>query len=387
MYKRNQVFTAACIGLLLFGIMLVTQGSILPSLVEKFRLSKINSGKLVSILPIGIIAGSLVFGPIADRYGYKLMFIITTLLMVIAFEGLAFANTFFLLQVSILVLGFAGGVINGATNAVVADISSEDKGANLSLLGAFFGVGALGMPLLLSILSKRFDYPYILSAVGICMLLTVIYFIAIKFPIPKHAQGFPLKEGVKLLNQPALLLTSFFLFFQSGAESLINNWTTTFFQADLKFSEKDSLFALSCYLGGLTVIRLLLGKLLKKISSFSIMIISLLLAVAGGFLLLYSHTYAYSLAALIIIGSGFAASFPVILGYIGHIYANLSGTAFSIAFVIGLTGNMLINYFFGLLSSKYGTQQLPVLLLCVMGCLLIQILLIKRNISSKFKIE
>src|SRR6185436_5178950 len=99
MYKRNQVFTAACIGLLLFGIMLVTQGSILPSLVEKFRLSKINSGKLVSILPIGIIAGSLVFGPIADRYGYKLMFIITTLLMVLAFEGLAFADSFFLLQI------------------------------------------------------------------------------------------------------------------------------------------------------------------------------------------------------------------------------------------------------------------------------------------------
>ncbi len=385
MYKRNQVFIAACIGLLLFGIMLITLGSILPSLAEKFRMDKISSGKLVSILPIGIIAGSLVFGPIADRNGYKMLFIITTLLMILAFEGLAFADSFLLLQASIFVLGFGGGIINGSTNAVVADISSEDKGANLSLLGVFFGIGALGMPLLLSIMSKRFEYPYILSSVGMFMLLAVIYFITIKFPIPKHAQGFPLKEGIKLLNQPALLLTSFFLFFQSGAESLINNWTTTFFQADLKFSQEDSLFALSCYLGGLTITRLLLGKLLKKISSFSIMITSLLLTAAGGFLLLYSDSYTYSLVALIIIGSGFAASFPVILGYIGHIYANLSGTAFSIAFVIGLTGNTLINYFFGLLSNEYGTKQLPVLLLCVIGCLLIQILLIKRNISSKIK--
>jgi hypothetical protein len=63
------------------------------------------------------------------------------------------------------------------------------------------------------------------------------------------------------------------------------------------------------------------------------------------------------------LGAGFAASFPVILGYIGHIYANLSGTAFSIAFVIGLTGNTLINYSFGLISNRYGTKQLPVLLL------------------------
>lgn len=385
MYKRNQVFIAACTGLLLFGIMLITLGSILPSLVSKFQLTEIISGKLVSILPVGIIAGSLVFGPVADRYGYKMMFIINTMLMLMAFEGLAFANSIFILQVSIFILGFSGGVINGATNAVVADISEENKGANLSLLGAFFGIGALGMPLLLGILSKQFEYPYILSSVGFLMLLAVAFFILTKFPVPKYHQGFPVKEGIKLLGEPALLLTAFFLFFQSGAESLINNWTTTFFQNDLKFSKEDSLFALMFYLGGLTITRMLLGKLLKKISSFIVMISSLLLAVAGGFLLLYSGSYVQSIIALLVIGAGFASSFPVILGYIGHIYAKLSGTAFSIAFVIGLTGNTLINYSFGLISNKYGTKQLPVLLLCVITCLIIQLLLIKRNISSKVK--
>ena len=386
MYKRNQVFAAACIGLLLFGIMLITLGSILPSLTAKFQMNEISSGKLVSILPIGIITGSLVFGPVADRYGYKMMFIITTLLMIVAFEGLAFADSFFLLQGSIFVLGFGGGIINGATNAVVADISSQDKGANLSLLGVFFGIGALGMPLLLSFLSKRFEYPVILSTVGLFMLLAVIYFIVIKFPVPKHEQGLPLKEALKLLKQPALLLTSVFLFFQSGAEALINNWTTTFLQSDLKFSEKDSLFILSCYLAGLTVARILLGGLLKKISSFIIMIASLLVTGAGGFVLLYSTTYSSVLAALIIIGAGLAASFPVILGYIGQLYAKLSGTAFSIALVIALSGNALINYFFGIISHKYGAGQLPVLLLSVIGCLFVLILLIKKNISSKIKL-
>jgi len=247
MYKRRNVFIAACIGLLLFGIMLITLGSILPSLVSKFNLNEIRSARLVSILPIGIIAGSLVFGPVADRYGYKMMFIITTLLMIAAFEGLAFANSFFILQISIFILGFSGGVINGATNAVVSDISEEHKGANLSLLGAFFGIGALGMPLLLGILSKRFEYSYIISSVGSLMLMAAAYFIITKFPVPKHHQGFPMIEGIKLLAEPALLLTSFFLFFQSGAESLINNWTTTFFQNDLKFSKEDSLFALTFY--------------------------------------------------------------------------------------------------------------------------------------------
>jgi fucose permease len=63
------------------------------------------------------------------------------------------------------------------------------------------------------------------------MLLAAIYFLTIKFPAAKHEKGLPVKEALKLLKQPALILTSFFLFFQSGAESLINNWTTTFFQS------------------------------------------------------------------------------------------------------------------------------------------------------------
>ena len=385
MYKRNQVFAAACIGLLLFGIMLITLGSILPSLTAKFHMNEIGSGKLVSLLPIGIIAGSLVFGPIADRYGYKMMFIITTLLMTAAFEGLAFANSFLLLQVSIFVLGFGGGIINGATNAVVADISSEDKEAHLSLLGVFFGVGALGMPLLLGIFSKRFDYPVILASVGVLMISTVIYFSAIKFPAPKHEQGLPIKQALKLLKQPALLLTSFFLFFQSGIEGLVNNWTTTFFQNNLGALEKEAWFALSLNLAGLTVMRLLLNKLLKKISSFKIMIASLIITAAGSILLLYASTYTSALVALIIIGAGFAASFPVVLGYIGHLYANLSGTAFSIAFVIALSGNALINYVFGFISNAYGIQQLPVCMLSILACLSILIFSIKQTISSKIK--
>ena len=181
------------------------------------------------------------------------------------------------MYVCIFFIGFGGGIINGGTNALVADISTENKGANLSLLGVFFGIGALGMPLLLGILSKHFDYTTILSAVGFFMFLPVIYFLLIRFPTPKQAQGFPLKEGIKLLKQPALLLTGFFLFFQSGVESLINNWTTTFLQTKLKITNEAALYALSFSVVGLTVARLLLGVLLKKISSFIVMMVSLII--------------------------------------------------------------------------------------------------------------
>src|SRR5215831_1657998 len=214
MYNRNRVFAAACIGLLLFGIMLITVGSILPAITEKFESSGIKTGSLTWISPIGILFGSLIFGPIVDRFGYKTLLVVTTLLLIPSFQGLAFANSFFILQVCSFIIGIGGGILNGATNAVVSDISIGHKGASLSLLGAFFGFGALGMPLLLAVLSKHFDYSIILSWVGFSFLLVVIYFLLIKFPVPKHHQGFPLHAGMKLIKEPAILLIGFFLFFQ-----------------------------------------------------------------------------------------------------------------------------------------------------------------------------
>ena len=385
MYKHNQVFAAACIGMLVFGIMFITLGSILPSLASKFILDEVKSGTLTSILPIGVMAGSLLFGPIVDRYGYKILLIITTLLIIPAFEGIAFTDSLFLLQVCIFVIGWGGGILNGATNALVSDISTGHKGASLSLLGAFFGFGALGMPLLLGVLSKHFNYTDILSSVGLVFILVVIFFIATTFPVPKQAQGFPIKEGIKLLKDQGILLIGLFLFFQSGTEALANNWTTTFLQKGINISGQGSLYILTLYVAGLTVARLILGFVLKVISSFRLMLLSLFLSLIGSFILLTAQNYSQSLIAYIIMGIGFSAGFPVMLGYAGQLYPNLSGTAFGIVLVIGLIGNTIINYLFGFISHSYGIHLLPLLLLITAVCRIIILILLRKNVSLKIK--
>ena len=386
MYKRTRVFAAACIGLFLFGMILITLGSILPLLKTKFEADGLNAGILASILPIGILTGSLIFGPIVDRYGYKSLLILSVLISALALEGLAFTQSLPLLYICIFLIGFGGGSINGGTSALVSDISTENKGASLSILGVFFGIGALGMPLLLGVLSKYFLYTTILAAVGFVMLLPAIYFFFIAFPSPKQAQGFPLKEGVKLLKEPVLLLTGFFLFFQSGVESLVNNWTTSFLQDKVRTTHEDALYALSFYLVGLTIVRLLLGTLLKKVSSFIVLMTSLLLIASGSFILMYTSTYSISFAALIITGIGLAAGFPVMLGYVGQLYASLSGTAFSIALVIALTGNTIINYLFGMIADKYSIHYLPLLIIACIICMIFILITIKQKIAGKVKL-
>ena len=74
-YSRRIVYAAACTGMLLFGVSLISLGTILPGITATFTLDEKMTGSLVTLLPIGLLIGSLVFGLIVDRYGYKYLLI------------------------------------------------------------------------------------------------------------------------------------------------------------------------------------------------------------------------------------------------------------------------------------------------------------------------
>ena len=63
----------------LFGLGMISLGSLLPALTSKFGLSDVTAGSLASLLPFGILSGSVIFGPVVDRYGYRVLMSVSTL--------------------------------------------------------------------------------------------------------------------------------------------------------------------------------------------------------------------------------------------------------------------------------------------------------------------
>jgi MFS transporter, FHS family, glucose/mannose:H+ symporter len=387
MGSRRIVFAASCAGMLLFGIVMISLGSVLPALTSKFVLDEVAAGSLASLLPFGILAGSVVFGPIVDGYGYKTLLIACTLLVFVSLEGIALTTSFAVLQASVFVIGFGGGVLNGATNALVSDISSDGRGAGLSFLGAFFGIGALGMPLILGLLSKHFSQGSILAIIGAFVFLFSLFFATVRFPVPKQPQGFPLARGVSLLKDATLLLFGCILFFESGMEGVVNNWTTTFLQHNGTASSEGALFALSCQVGGLAVARLILSRVLKRFSMWSVLFTGTAIIGAGVLLLMWGGGYPTAIIGLVLMGIGFAPVFPLVLGAVGDVYAALSGTAFSIALVIALIGNMGLNYLVGLVAHHHGIRQFPGLVLASLFLMVVLLLVTKRRLAAAGRIH
>lgn len=386
MYKRKLVFIAACLGILFFGMGMTTLGSVLPDLKDRFHLDDVGAGTLFSVLPFGILLGSLLFGPVVDRNGYRILLALTGLSMGIGFLGIALATERSLLTASVFVFGLGGGAINGATSALVSDISSDkDKGANLSILGIFFAVGALGMPFLLGVLENLMPYTTLLFLVGLGAFVVGIIYLAIRFPPAKQAKGLPISSSLSLMKDPFLLLVSFFLFFQSAFEGLTNNWTTTYLTGYLNVEPARALYVLSLAVAGMTVMRLLLGSVLRNASVARIWSITFVLLFSGVTVLIFANTFIPALAGFVLLGAGLAAGFPIMLGMVGEKFRELSGTAFSIAFTIALIGNMIINYSMGIIAQNFGIRHLVTAVFittCFMGLLCVAILR-KRKAGEK----
>lgn len=381
-YRKNLAFAAACLGMLLFGMVFISLGTISLFIQDKLRIDAIQVGTLASFLPFGMLAGSLIFGPVVDRYGYKIVLTLSAALITIVLEGMAFTHSFVVLQVTFFGIGLGGGVINGTANALAAEIAAVDKGARLSLLGVFYGIGALGMPLLIGVLTQFFRYEALIAIIGLLVLMLAFFFLLLKFPDPKHKKGFPFARAVSLLKEPVLLLTGMVLFFQSALEGITGNWATTYLSS-VHITAEHALYALSAEVATIAMVRLLLSRALKHITVSRVMAASLMLMLSGSVLLSKTATFPMAILSMVLLGAGFAAGFPVMLGLVGERYPEFTGTAFSIVIVLALTGNTLLNYLVGLMSRTWDIQKLPLMMIfCIICMTLFITLAIRKNATT-----
>lgn len=384
MHRNNLVFAAACMGMLLFGIVFLSLGAANNMLADRFDLDGNSIGTLTALLPLGILVGSLVFGAVVDRYGYRWPLIGASLAVGAGLEGLAFGSSERLIQLFVFLIGFGGGVLNGATNALAADVSEGDRGAKLSLLGVFFGVGALAMPSLLAALSHHFATSNIIAAIGALVLLPTAFCLAIRFPPPKQgASRFSLTAGLALLRHPIFVLAGLALAIQSGMEGMSNDWMTRYFsQVALNgpsSAEWKTQLGLVAVAGAMMATRLALAAALTRIGSRRVLLASVVVTALGTITLRAEGGYLASLAGALMIGAGLAAAFPVVLGYIGALYPQQSGIAFSTIFVLALLGNMAINKTFGYVAQAYGVHHYAnVMLACLAGSALLLTLIFRQ---------
>ncbi|MGM9803468.1 MAG: MFS transporter [Muribaculaceae bacterium] len=349
---RTRTFVAACFGMTFFGITMVALGMALPSLDQRLSLTIANKATLAFTLPASILAGSLIFGPVCDRYGHRALFLLSCLSVLLGLTGIAIANSMPVLITGYVFIGLGGGVLNGQTNTIVSDLYDNERArtVHLSILGAFYGLGAMFITILVGALSNV-NATFLLLALVVALVPGVLLCFKVKFPAPKQPQSFPILEAVKLLRSPVLVLLSLVLLFESSVESVTNNLATTYFS-----HINGAVLLITVMMASLTVARLVLIMLSSFMKPSHLLYTFFAILVAGFATMPSAQTWLEAMVSMALVGIGTAATYPIVLAHLGDCFKQLSGTAFGIAISIALMGSSLVNALVGAVLLQYFPQ-------------------------------
>lgn len=347
---------SACAGIFVFGIVMATLGAILPSLFTRIDFDKSEAGRLFFLMNLAMLAMSVVFGPVVDRFGYRAFLMACSLLVAGSFFLFLRASTYQSLVLAALLLGLGGGGLNGGSNALTSDLYPERRSAALNTLGIFFGFGAVAVPFFIGSLERSLGLDWILFGAMLLGLVPFALFLLFRFPEAKQAQGFPLGQAARIIRHPLLWICGFLLFFQSGSEFTVGGWVSSYLHEDRGLSTRTASFVLAGYWAAMMAGRLASTRLVRRMKNETLILASALFSLGSAFLLVAASSPGGASLGSILLGLGFAAIFPTTLAVVGEAFPSLSGTAFSVVFVIALSGGMTAPWLAGKLAAAHSLR-------------------------------
>src|ERR1051325_5267268 len=131
------IFFTVLIALIGFGIIL----PILPFYTQRFGAAGLGYGAVVGVFSLMQFVATALLGKLSDRIGRRPVLLTTMLVNAIGYTLFAFAGSYWVLFLSRIVSGFAGGNISAA-QAYMADITSPaERSRGMGIVGAAFGIG------------------------------------------------------------------------------------------------------------------------------------------------------------------------------------------------------------------------------------------------------
>lgn len=367
------------------AICFIILGSISVELMEALKIDEAQFGSLVMALFLTCCIVQLIIGPLVDKLGYKPVAIMGFLVTSASLFLLAYASSYSAAQFACVLLGVGAMSCNTVGNTLIPVILFEGKDpARASNLGnAFFGMGYVLTPWLLTLFLKVLGLSYVasVSIIGFLVLLFLVFSLTPKYPqIPT---GYQFSSAVKLLGNPAVIIAALALFCYISLEISMGTWIRQL-MTQLYSGQADA----STYAGwvlGFFGVAMMIGRFItstvKNLTAMGAKVITAmsLLSIVAIMLMIVTKSPALAIVAIILTGLAFAPIFPTIVGVtFGKFEPRLYGSIFGIIFAIGLLGGTFVPKWIGNLSVGSTVQQSLVIPAVMAGVLFLISLVIGR---------
>jgi fucose permease len=352
-FKGESTPSAQVVGGLYFGFILTGIGTnllgcILPALSGIWNLSDSHSGFLFAAQFAGSSTGALLMQ--SDLYrsivrGY--------VLLVLGATAFAFCHGHFA-PLFLFCYGLGLGSSMTATSMIFGRMFTSNRGASLSLLNAFWGLGAVMCPLLATGW-ERLESPnsmYLGLAVAAALPLLVL---ATQYRYLSQLRDEVMVVSSRRSKLSLLIPLAIFAFLYVGVESSISGWMMTYVHRLPLASGLYAPIATSFFWIALLVGRSAAPVVLKRISESSLLMMTLCVLLVSNVMLLLSYTPAMSITSASLAGLMLAPIFPLCLSKVLAIASGPSESRW--VFAISGLGGAVVPWMTGQVASFSGSLR------------------------------
>jgi len=370
---------AAILGILVYGVVAATWGTLNPTL----GFNDAQNGTIAFAQAIGLVIASVSVGPLIDLKGKKTSMVAGLTLICASLGFLPSAgHDYTSVVVTLAVLGFGGGVLVTAANALASDVNPSRRASMLNQLNLFFGLGGLLTPLITANVLGG-------NAVGMCYLaaglgvVTLIVNIVTPMPEPTGERGFKGSEIGLVVGRPVLYLLALMLFLYVACEVGVWNWLAPYLMQVRGLDKSSALNVLSLgFALGLLIGRVIASRILIRVSSQTVTLAASVGMAVTTLLMLRTSTPTGAWISVFCAGLAMAPMFPTTLAIVGDAFPRMTATAMGIVITCGWIGLAVSSPIIGEVANASSLQS-GLLLLPAFSVALILVNLALRPMLKK----
>jgi fucose permease len=321
---------------------------------------------------LAILLTILIIGPVLDRIGRKPVLVAGALLIALSVIGIALAPTYVVLVVVIFILGLGAGCNNIGGSTLITDLYPENPGRAMNLITSTFGAGAIGIPLLGSLLIEPLGFLGYVAILAVVAVLPFFVFVGSRFPESKQGDKFLIADIVKVIVNPLVLFIGAVLFFYVALEISTAGWLKDYFIAKFEMTDRTSGFVLTGFSVMLMLGRIAAGFVLEKMKGMYLIVWCSVLAVTGLVLMILSNDLVVAIAGVMITGLAYAPVFPTSLGTVGDNFSSYIATIMGTVTTLGFLGAILLPFIIGLLGGNLNVMIAAAFLMLIAQLLIVR---------------
>ncbi|CAG9980811.1 unnamed protein product [Clonostachys byssicola] len=337
---------------------------------------------LLFVVPfVGYLAAALANNWIHVTIGQRGISLLGSICRLIGYVPMALhPSSFGILPAAMVFTGLGNGLNDSAWNAWVGNLHNTNE--LLGLLHGSYGIGGTLAPLLASVMVTKLQlewYNFFYLMISLSALELVVGLLSFWGATgAEYRKRHRLDEGTRpistadVLRKPLPWLMSAFLLGYVGVEVCLGGWIPTFMLKVRHASGWLAGIAVTCFWGGLTVGRVVLGFITGRIGEKLAISIYLGLCIALEVLYWAVPSIEVTLACVIMLGFFLGPLFPAAIVVMTKLLpAEEHVASIGIAAAIGGSGAAILPFVVGVLAERKGVEVLQPVVLAVFTIILI----------------